>query len=168
VRLTTPRVPGVLAALAVAGLAAVTIVHGQAPAAQQQPPVQQAPPAQPVPPAQQPPTMAPPVAAVDTPPPPVPVPCPSLPPGLSDVGPILDHISQSMNDALGNASTSVKAGQVATTAASSPAPTGTMGTDALAPRMTVTGGSSNKVTIERDKLDQLRAEVEQVRTILKK
>jgi hypothetical protein len=172
VRPTTLRLPGALAALAFAGLAAITIVHGQTPTVQQ-PPAQQAPPqpVSPVPPApvQQPPTVAPPpVVAIDTAPAPAVVPCPTLPPGLNDVGPILDHISQVMNDALGNASSSVKVGQVATTGSANAAPTGMMGSDTQPARMTVTGGSTNKVSIERDKLDQVRAEVEQLKTTLKK
>jgi hypothetical protein len=172
VRLTTLRFPGALGALALAGVVAVTIVHGQTP--QQPPPVQQTPPTpqvSPAPPApvQQPPTVAPPpVAAVDTTPAPTPVPCPSLPPGLSDVGPILDHISQVVNDALGSPSSSVKVGRVATSGTASAAPTDTTGTDTQPARMTVAGASTNKVTIERDKLDQVRAEIEQLKTILKK
>jgi len=34
--------------------------------------------------------------------------------------------------------------------------------------MKVSGGTSNSVTIERDKLDEIRAEIEQIKTILKK
>ena len=168
-RLTTLRLPGALAVLALAGLAAVTIVHGQTPTPQQPPPTQPASPAQPAP-VQQPPTIAPPpVAAIDTTPAPVPIPCPALPPGFKDAGPILDHISQVMSEALGSASDSVKVGRVvATTGTAGAAPTGATGSDAQPPRMTVAGRSTNKVTIERGRLDQIRAEVEQLKTILKK
>ena len=45
---------------------------------------------------------------------------------------------------------------VATTGSVEPAP------------MKVSGGTSNTVSIERDKLDEIRAEIEQIKTILKK
>jgi len=48
------------------------------------------------------------------------------------------------------------------TPAASPAPVGTSGAS------TVRGAASNKVSIERDKLDEIRAEIQQLKAILKK
>ena len=121
------------------GLVNGTIVHGQTLSVQQPPPVQQAP------------TVAtPPVATMDAAPVPTPAPCPSLPPGLSDIGPMVNHISDLVNQAIGHASASVKVAQVATTSAGG------------------AGGTTSKVTIERDKLDEIRAELELIKAIVKK
>ncbi len=155
-RLITLRLTTVLATVAVAGLA---LVHGQTPPVQQTPPAQQTAPMQP-------PTVIGPAAAVV---PPIP-PCPSLPPGLSDVGPMLDHIVSVVDQALGSVSASMTAAQVATTgtAPGSMTSTGMMGTSAQPAPITVSGGTTNKVSIDRDKLDEIRVEVEQIKAILKK
>ena len=117
------------------GLVNGTIMHGQTLTA----------------PVQQPPTVAtPPVATMDTAPVPMPAPCPSLPPGLSDIGPIVNHISDLVNQAIGDTSAAVKVAQVAPTSARG------------------AGGTTNKVTIERDKLDEIRAELELIKAIVKK
>jgi len=133
-------------AFGVAAVAGVVLVHGQAP------PVQSPPAPQP-PPVQQ--TTPPPPGSVITADMPLALPlppCPEVPPGLADVGPMLDRIEAIVSSHEGN---EVRSVAVATTGGE-PKP------------MKVSGGTSNSVTIERDKLDEIRAELEQIKTILKK
>ena len=65
---------------------------------------------------------------------------------------IEDIVNQSLKDT--PATASAKPGTTT--------PVGTSGT------LTVSGAAANKVTIERDKLDEIRAEVQQLKVILKK
>jgi hypothetical protein len=78
-------------------------------------------------------------------------PCPSLPPGLSDATAMLGHIEDVLNEALGRS-------PAAQAALQKDAPK-TVGTS---------GGVSMLVGIERDKFDQIRAEIAQLKSILKK
>jgi hypothetical protein len=80
-----------------------------------------------------------------------PVACPSLPPGLSDAAAMLSHIEDVVNDALGK----------------SPAAQAALQKDATK-AVGTSGGASMLVGIERDKLDQIRAEIAQLKSILKK
>ena len=78
-------------------------------------------------------------------------PCPGLPPGLSDATAMLGHIEDVLNEALGR----------------SPAAHAALQKDA--PKTVGTSGvTSMLVGIERDKLDQIRAEIAQLKSILKK
>ena len=72
----------------------------------------------------------------------------------SDVTALLNRIETIVNDALKSTP--------ATSSAKTATPVGTTGT------ITVAGAASNKVTIDRDKLDEIRAEVQQLKVILKK
>ena len=76
----------------------------------------------------------------------------------SDVLALLNRIEDIVNDALKK--TPVTA--YAKPTPSSSTPVGTTGSVSIA------GAASNKVTIERDKLDEIRAEVQQLKAILKK
>jgi hypothetical protein len=74
----------------------------------------------------------------------------------SDVMALLNRIEEIVNQAL-------KATPATASAKPAPAtPVGTTGT------LTVNGAASNKVSIERDKLDEIRAEIQQLKVILKK
>jgi hypothetical protein len=161
VRFMISRLTTVLASAAVAGL---VLVHAQTPPVAQTPPMQQTPPVQPTPPP--PPGTV--ITAEATLAPPLP-PCPSVAPGLADVGPMLDRIAAIVNQSVGSETQSVSLAQKAATsgAADAPVTMGTTGNVESAP-MKVKGGASNKVSIERDKLDEIRAEVAQIRAILKR
>ena len=78
-------------------------------------------------------------------------PCPTLPPGLGDATAMLGHIEDVLNEALGR-------NPAAQAALQKDAPK-TVGTS---------GGASMLVGVERDKLDQIRAEIAQLKSILKK
>jgi hypothetical protein len=143
-RSITTRLTTMLGIAAVVGAA---LVHGQTPVPQN-PPVQQPPPVQ-----QTPPLPPPSVITANAPLAPPVAPCPEVPPGLADVGPMLDRIQAIVSGLEGSEARSVA---VATTGNGEPKP------------MKVSGGTSNAVTIERDKLDEIRAELEQIKTILKK
>jgi hypothetical protein len=77
----------------------------------------------------------------------------------NDVPALLTHIEDVVTEALKStdATDSARNG-----AHNNTTPVGTSGT------MTVKGGTSNKVSIERDKLDEIRAEVQQLKVLLKK
>jgi len=86
---------------------------------------------------------------------PAPVPCATAMPGLSDATVMLSHIEDVLNDALGKTPAAEAAlKKDAQKAAGTPVGT--------------TGGTSMLVGIERDKLDQIRAEIDQIKVILKK
>ena len=82
------------------------------------------------------------------------VPCASLTPGLSDAVVMLAHIEDVLNDALGK----------------TPAAEAALKKDArkAAGQASAAGGTAMLVPIERDKLDQIRAEIEQIKVALKK
>ncbi len=81
-----------------------------------------------------------------------PVPCVSSLPGLSDAAAMLDHIESILNDAVGT--TPVEA------LAKSKAPmAGAVGTS---------GATANKVEVDREKLDEIRAEIAQITVIVKR
>jgi len=84
------------------------------------------------------------------------VPCASLTPGLSDVAAMLRHIEDVVNEVLAKASAAELALQKKDATKAVGQPVGT------------TGGTSMLVGIERDKLDQIRAEIAQLKVILKK
>jgi len=77
-----------------------------------------------------------------------PVPCVTAMPGLSDAQVMLSHIEDIINDALGKPGLLTKQ-----------ATAGAVGTS---------GGITIKVGIDRDKLDEIRAEIAQIKSILKK
>jgi hypothetical protein len=80
--------------------------------------------------------------------PPAPTPCVTSIPGLSDAPVMLSHIDDILNDAL-------KKTPVVTRAMTS----GSVGTN---------GGAVIKVAIDRDKIDEIRAEIAHLKVILKK
>jgi len=83
------------------------------------------------------------------------VPCASVTPGLSDAVVMLSHIEDVLNEALGKTPAAEAAlKKDARKAAGQPVGT--------------TGATSMLVPIERDKLDQIRAEIEQIKVTLKK
>ena len=86
---------------------------------------------------------------------PAPVPCPNVTPGLSDAIVMLGHIE----DVLDAARDKTPAAEAALKKDSQKTAEQSVGT---------TGGRSIAVFIERDKLDQIRAELEQIKVILKK
>jgi hypothetical protein len=86
---------------------------------------------------------------------PAPVPCASVTPGLSDAIVMLSHIQ----DVLDAAREKTPTAEAALKKDPQKAAERAVGT---------TGGTSIPVFIERDKLDQIRAELEQIKVILKK
>jgi len=78
-----------------------------------------------------------------------PVPCVSSLPGISDAPVMLSHIDDILNDAVNK--TPVVTKQMTA---------GAVGTSG--------GGAVTKVAIDRDKLDEIRAEIAQLKAILKK
>jgi hypothetical protein len=96
---------------------------------------------QPPPVVQPPPVMPTSAAAPSVPPVAQPVPCVAALPGISDAPVMLSHIEDILNDALGKTTINVKGtGDTATT----------------------------KIAIDRDKVDEIRAEIAQLKAILKK
>ena len=127
-----------LAIIAVAGLATV---HTQT-STQQEPQT-------PAPQTQTPP----PITADMTPPP---APCPETPAGLGDAGAMLDRISGVLSRMIGK-SAYLKSSEKPT--GSAPEQPG---------EIVSNGGTANRVSVDRAQLDELLAEVEQVRAIVKK
>jgi hypothetical protein len=115
----------------------------------------QTPPAQPTPPALQMPSPAmPPTTIAQTTP--AAVSCANLMPGLSDAAAMLGHIEDVVNEALSK----TPAAQLALQKKDAP--------KAVGKPVGTTGATSMLVGIERDKLDQIRAEIAQLKVILKK